>query len=206
MTLYFLPLNAHQFHFFSCACPSDFRDMNPTKPGRDCLSIRWGERLHIIFPKRRFSKLNVFPEERTSARSLNWTSARPTRDVLTWSISTSKLSMYHMMFDRCLPLCSFRCECIAPFVNAATSGQIPGSVCALDYCSDVNFCPANSTCRNFEEQVRDQQEWINDFPCRLNASAILASSMWERRRESPRRSSEMPSVCGESIAPFDTRT
>ncbi|VDM92517.1 unnamed protein product, partial [Onchocerca ochengi] len=44
----------------------------------------------------------------------------------------------------------YRCECIKPYVNAAPPGKLPGSVCRLDYCADVNFCPANTTCQNLE--------------------------------------------------------
>lgn len=47
-----------------------------------------------------------------------------------------------------------RCECIKPYVNAAPAGKLPGSVCEIDYCSDVNFCPANTTCHNEETGVR----------------------------------------------------
>ncbi|TKR77105.1 hypothetical protein L596_018138 [Steinernema carpocapsae] len=47
----------------------------------------------------------------------------------------------------------YKCECEKPFVNAAEKDQIPGSVCRLDYCSDVNFCPLNSTCINEEQQA-----------------------------------------------------
>ncbi|KIH66063.1 hypothetical protein ANCDUO_03606, partial [Ancylostoma duodenale] len=27
------------------------------------------------------------------------------------------------------------------------------SICVLDYCSDVNFCPTNTTCKNMEQQA-----------------------------------------------------
>ncbi|MFH4974923.1 hypothetical protein AB6A40_001632 [Gnathostoma spinigerum] len=48
----------------------------------------------------------------------------------------------------------YRCECVKPWVNAAKPGQIPGSVCQIDYCSDVNFCPANTTCKNENDKAQ----------------------------------------------------
>lgn len=43
---------------------------------------------------------------------------------------------------------AFRCECIKPYVNSAPPGELKGSECKIDYCSDVNYCPMNSTCKN----------------------------------------------------------
>ncbi|KAK0416294.1 hypothetical protein QR680_012402 [Steinernema hermaphroditum] len=55
---------------------------------------------------------------------------------------------------RCIDLpYLYRCECEAPFVNAAEKDKLPGSVCRYDYCKDVNFCPANTTCNNEAEQA-----------------------------------------------------
>uniref|UniRef100_A0A914R675 EGF-like domain-containing protein n=1 Tax=Parascaris equorum TaxID=6256 RepID=A0A914R675_PAREQ len=55
-------------------------------------------------------------------------------------------------------LLSAKCECIKPYVNAAPKDKLPGSVCRLDYCSDVNFCPSNTTCKNAEDQPQDVDE------------------------------------------------
>ncbi|GMT19358.1 hypothetical protein PFISCL1PPCAC_10655, partial [Pristionchus fissidentatus] len=98
---------------YTCACPADYRDMNPTKPGRECLSIRGTNECER-------PELNECSPD-----------------------------------ARCIDLeYLYKCECIAPFVNSAGPGKIPGSECTLDYCSDVNFCPANSTCKNFQEQAQ----------------------------------------------------
>lgn len=40
------------------------------------------------------------------------------------------------------------------FTDAALPGAVPGSVCHLDYCSDVNYCPQNSTCINLEQEAK----------------------------------------------------
>ncbi|KAE9418454.1 hypothetical protein Angca_009775 [Angiostrongylus cantonensis] len=56
---------------------------------------------------------------------------------------------------RCIDLdYLYKCECIPPYVNAAPDGAVPGSVCNIDYCSDVHFCPVNSTCKNVGDQAR----------------------------------------------------
>lgn len=47
----------------------------------------------------------------------------------------------------------YRCECLPSFTDASPPGRIPGSTCVLDYCSDVNFCPANTSCVNQEQQA-----------------------------------------------------
>ena len=39
-------------------------------------------------------------------------------------------------------------------MNAATDGALPGSVCSIDYCQDVNYCPLNSTCHNIDEEAK----------------------------------------------------
>lgn len=54
-----------------------------------------------------------------------------------------------------------------PYVNAAPPGKLSGSVCRIDFCSDVQFCPANTTCRNGETKVRGQ------FICKLNPIGII---------------------------------
>ena len=65
----------------------------------------------------------------------------------------------------------YKCECIKPYVDAAPAGKLPGSVCVLDYCSDVNFCPVNTTCVNLEEQAKCECESgyvdIRESPVRL---------------------------------------
>ncbi|KAK5966841.1 Calcium binding EGF domain protein, partial [Trichostrongylus colubriformis] len=56
---------------------------------------------------------------------------------------------------RCIDLdYLYKCECISPYVNAAPEGAVPGSVCTIDYCSDVHYCPMNSTCRNIGDQAK----------------------------------------------------
>ncbi|RCN51669.1 EGF-like domain protein [Ancylostoma caninum] len=56
---------------------------------------------------------------------------------------------------RCIDLdYLYKCECVAPYVNAASQGAVPGSVCTIDYCSDVHFCPLNSTCKNVGDQAK----------------------------------------------------
>uniref|UniRef100_A0A158QLB9 VWFA domain-containing protein n=1 Tax=Haemonchus placei TaxID=6290 RepID=A0A158QLB9_HAEPC len=56
---------------------------------------------------------------------------------------------------RCIDLdYLYKCECISPYVNAAPEGAVPGSVCTIDYCSDVHYCPLNSTCKNIGDQAK----------------------------------------------------
>lgn len=47
----------------------------------------------------------------------------------------------------------YKCECLPSFTDASPKDAIAGSVCVLDYCSDVNFCPRNTTCMNQEQQA-----------------------------------------------------
>lgn len=47
----------------------------------------------------------------------------------------------------------YKCECNKGFSDGAPKGAIPGSVCVLDYCSDVTFCSGNSSCVNTEQQA-----------------------------------------------------
>ncbi|KAK6017312.1 EGF-like domain protein, partial [Ostertagia ostertagi] len=55
---------------------------------------------------------------------------------------------------RCIDLnILYQCECLPSYSDAAPPGAVPGSVCVLDYCSDVNFCPTNTTCKNMEQQA-----------------------------------------------------
>ena len=67
---------------------------------------------------------------------------------------------------RCIDLDHlYKCECLPSFSDASPPGAVPGnypllseniklgSVCTLDYCSDVNFCPTNTTCKNMEQQA-----------------------------------------------------
>uniref|UniRef100_A0A1I7XPS4 EGF-like domain-containing protein n=1 Tax=Heterorhabditis bacteriophora TaxID=37862 RepID=A0A1I7XPS4_HETBA len=98
---------------YSCECPSGFRDLNPSRPGRQCLSYRG---------------VNECEKPELNECSPD---------------------------ARCIDLdYLYKCECVSPYVNAAPQGAIPGSVCSIDYCSDVNFCPLNSTCKNVDEQAR----------------------------------------------------
>ncbi|CAG9540270.1 unnamed protein product [Cercopithifilaria johnstoni] len=94
---------------YICQCPDTHRDLNPSKPGRECVS-------YIGFNECERKEWNECGEH---ARCID-------QDHL------------------------YRCECIKPYVNAAPPGKLPGSVCRIDYCSDVNFCPANTTCQNEE--------------------------------------------------------
>ncbi|KAK6027084.1 SEA domain protein, partial [Ostertagia ostertagi] len=56
---------------------------------------------------------------------------------------------------RCIDLdYLYKCECVSPYVNAAPEGAVPGSVCTIDYCSDVHYCPLNSTCKNVGDQAK----------------------------------------------------
>ncbi|CAI4230491.1 unnamed protein product [Auanema sp. JU1783] len=100
-------------HGFTCECASGYRDLNPSKPGRECLSYRG---------------VNECEKPELNECSPD---------------------------ARCIDLeYLYKCECIPPYVNAATDGAVPGSVCSIDYCSDVNYCPLNSTCHNVDEQAR----------------------------------------------------
>lgn len=49
----------------------------------------------------------------------------------------------------------YHCECIPPYAipTPAPEGALPGSVCVLNYCNDVNFCPLNTTCENQENSA-----------------------------------------------------
>jgi len=50
----------------------------------------------------------------------------------------------------------YKCECKKGYTDASPKGSIPGSVCVLDYCSDVNYCPSNTSCVNTEQQAECQ--------------------------------------------------
>lgn len=50
----------------------------------------------------------------------------------------------------------YKCECNKGFSDASPKGLIPGGVCVLDYCSDVNYCPLNSTCVNTHDNAECQ--------------------------------------------------
>ncbi|CAJ0578738.1 unnamed protein product, partial [Mesorhabditis spiculigera] len=55
---------------------------------------------------------------------------------------------------RCIDLPHlYKCECLPSYADASPPGAIPGSICNLDYCSDVDYCPQNSTCKNMELQA-----------------------------------------------------
>uniref|UniRef100_A0A915PRP0 Uncharacterized protein n=1 Tax=Setaria digitata TaxID=48799 RepID=A0A915PRP0_9BILA len=95
---------------YTCQCPETHRDLNPSKPGHECLS-------YIEVNECERKEWNDCDEH---ARCIN-------QDHL------------------------YRCECMKPYVNAAPPGKLPGSVCRLDYCADVHFCPVNATCQNGEE-------------------------------------------------------
>ncbi|CAB3402805.1 unnamed protein product [Caenorhabditis bovis] len=98
---------------YTCSCPDGFRDLNPSRPGRNCLSYRGVNECEK-------------PE-------LNECSPHA----------------------RCIDLdYLYKCECIKPYVNSARGEELPGSVCSIDYCSDVNYCPLNTTCVNVDEQAR----------------------------------------------------
>lgn len=47
----------------------------------------------------------------------------------------------------------YKCECLPSYYDTSPVGSVPGSLCVLDYCSDVNFCPTNTTCKNMEQQA-----------------------------------------------------
>ncbi|KAK6042353.1 EGF-like domain protein, partial [Cooperia oncophora] len=56
---------------------------------------------------------------------------------------------------RCIDLdYLYKCGVISPYVNAAPEGAVPGSICTIDYCSDVHYCPLNSTCKNVGDQAK----------------------------------------------------
>lgn len=50
----------------------------------------------------------------------------------------------------------YKCECKKGFSDASPKGSIPGSVCVIDYCSDVNYCSINSTCVNTKDNAECQ--------------------------------------------------
>ncbi|KAJ1374162.1 hypothetical protein KIN20_036788 [Parelaphostrongylus tenuis] len=97
---------------YTCQCPAGYRDLDPARPGRQCLS---------------YIGVNECEKPELNECSPN---------------------------ARCIDLdYLYKCECIPPYVNAAPEGAVPGSVCTIDYCSDVHFCPANSTCKNVGDQA-----------------------------------------------------
>ncbi|KAM3722540.1 Transmembrane matrix receptor [Dirofilaria immitis] len=95
---------------YVCQCPDTHRDLNPSNPGRECLS---------------YTGVNECEHK-------EWNEC----DEHARCIDQEHL---------------YRCECIKPYVNAAPPGKLPGSVCRINYCADVNFCPANTTCENRED-------------------------------------------------------
>ncbi|PAV59374.1 hypothetical protein WR25_03507 [Diploscapter pachys] len=55
---------------------------------------------------------------------------------------------------RCIDLDHlYKCECLPSYSDASPPGAVPGSVCTLDFCSDVDFCPTNTTCKNMDQQA-----------------------------------------------------
>ncbi|KRZ75495.1 Transmembrane cell adhesion receptor mua-3, partial [Trichinella papuae] len=46
---------------------------------------------------------------------------------------------------------SYKCECKPGFIDISPPGSKPGTVCIVDYCADVPFCPINTTCVNLPE-------------------------------------------------------
>ncbi|VDL87674.1 unnamed protein product, partial [Nippostrongylus brasiliensis] len=97
---------------FTCQCPTGYRDLNPSHPGRQCLS-------YVGVNECEKPELNECSPD-----------------------------------ARCIDLdYLYKCECVKPYVNAAPEGAVPGSVCTIDYCSDVHYCPLNSTCKNIGDQV-----------------------------------------------------
>uniref|UniRef100_A0A1I7VU29 Transmembrane matrix receptor MUP-4 n=1 Tax=Loa loa TaxID=7209 RepID=A0A1I7VU29_LOALO len=97
---------------YTCECPDTHRDLNPSKPGRECVSL-------VGVNECEQKEWNECDEH---ARCID-------QDHL------------------------YRCECIKPYVNAAPPGKLPGSECRINYCADVNFCPANTTCQNGKTQA-----------------------------------------------------
>uniref|UniRef100_A0A183FQQ6 VWFA domain-containing protein n=1 Tax=Heligmosomoides polygyrus TaxID=6339 RepID=A0A183FQQ6_HELPZ len=101
-----------------CQCPTGYRDLNPSRPGRQCLS-------YVGVNECEKPELNECSPD-----------------------------------ARCIDLdYLYKCECVSPYVNAAPEGAVPGSVCTIDYCSDVHYCPLNSTCKNIGDQVRCPLVW-----------------------------------------------
>ncbi|VDK69878.1 unnamed protein product [Litomosoides sigmodontis] len=94
---------------YTCECPDKYRDLNPSKPGRECV---------------KYTGINECERK-------EWNEC----DEHAQCIDQDHL---------------YRCECIKPYVNKAPPGKLPGSVCLIDYCSDMNFCPANTTCKSGE--------------------------------------------------------
>uniref|UniRef100_A0A915K0L1 Uncharacterized protein n=1 Tax=Romanomermis culicivorax TaxID=13658 RepID=A0A915K0L1_ROMCU len=45
----------------------------------------------------------------------------------------------------------YRCECKSGYIDMSPHDQGKGRICDLDYCLDVPFCPANTSCQNVPE-------------------------------------------------------
>ncbi|KAK6028756.1 EGF-like domain protein [Ostertagia ostertagi] len=54
---------------------------------------------------------------------------------------------------RCIDLTSLQMRMPTVVFGRCSSRSRSRSVCVLDYCSDVNFCPTNTTCKNMEQQA-----------------------------------------------------
>ncbi|CAJ0941120.1 unnamed protein product, partial [Mesorhabditis belari] len=48
----------------------------------------------------------------------------------------------------------YKCICDVGYIDATPADLVPGTICKPNYCADVNFCPANSTCHNYEESAQ----------------------------------------------------
>ncbi|CAJ0580735.1 unnamed protein product, partial [Mesorhabditis spiculigera] len=47
----------------------------------------------------------------------------------------------------------YKCICNDGFKDASEPDQVPGTICLLDPCSDVNYCPANSKCKSYGDNA-----------------------------------------------------
>ncbi|PIO70594.1 EGF-like domain protein [Teladorsagia circumcincta] len=111
---------------YRCECGAGFRELDPSDPGKKCVPV-YG-----------FNECEKKEDNECSENA------------------------------RCIDLEHlYKCECLPSYSDAAPPGAVPGlvsssllyaldlsrSVCVLDYCSDVNFCPTNTTCKNMEQQA-----------------------------------------------------
>ncbi|KAI1732442.1 adhesion G protein-coupled receptor E2 [Ditylenchus destructor] len=125
-------------HEYRCECGANYRDLNPTNPGHDCI------------PNDNFGDCDSKSHNNCSENA------------------------------RCIELDHlYKCECLPGFEDTSPPGAIAGSVCTHLPCSDVNFCPANTTCVNLpnhEAKCQCNREFVDISHSENRVSLGLSSS------------------------------
>uniref|UniRef100_A0A915E6E7 EGF-like domain-containing protein n=1 Tax=Ditylenchus dipsaci TaxID=166011 RepID=A0A915E6E7_9BILA len=81
---------------------------------------------------------------------------------------------------KCIPQGNgYKCECLPGYDDNSPAGSVAGSVCESLPCSDVNYCPLNSTCVNLpnhEAECQCKQEFVDISQSETRLSLGLSNS------------------------------